>query len=160
MLTKTKTETETEIKPSKKAHAIRLTLQQKYAIGEYCAQNGAVHTDDKGLFTRYRMTKQAIADEVSEKLFKINSYHLDDCLNIFNWVNAKNDIKIEIKPEQETVQIEMLKIEIEKLKNAVDQKQSNYENLLDVVKNLTDKLNSISKFSIHYHQEIMRQTKL
>lgn len=100
----------------KKAPSIRLRDDEKWFIATYCIEERLVGADPDGKFTRYRMYLKDIVEEINNsKLIErtINEYHVKDSMGFWRNINELTKIVPKV-PIQESVQEEILKIELNK----------------------------------------------
>ena len=130
-------------KPTRsKAPSIHLTDAQKWAVAKYCIENRGIIQDKDGKFTIYRVGQSQLAKEVSDALFKINNNHIASSMSFYNIVCELTD-NLPMIPAHESVQEEILKIEIEKLRNDLKLSQDELMKAAILIKNYKDRIAQI-----------------
>ena len=128
--------------------------EQKWEIAKYCIQTRNVIIGPDGKFSNWRVTQTKSAEEVNTwneaeimGLPKVTAYSCKISLDFYNLV-ADLTNNLPVVPPQESVQEDMLKIEIEKLNNELRISQEELRKAATVIKGYQDILTQIKKFAV------------
>ena len=118
-----------------KTPAIRLTPTQKWEVAKYCIEHKGViikYTDGQlNPIYEFRVGQSLLAKEISERLFKINSTHLKDCMEFYLTVIILSD-NLPVIPKEATVEEDMLKIELTKKEEIIKRLQDQIKELNNI----------------------------
>lgn len=140
-----------------KSGLIRLTDTQKWEVAKYCIEHkGVVEDPTKEKKYKFRIFQKELAEEISNKLFKINTNHLGVCMDFYitvcNLTENFPELPKEVKVE--TVQDDTLKIRIEKLEGELSllqkknsQLETEKQSLLVKLYNFKEKIETLAKWS-------------
>lgn len=129
-----------------KAPSIFLTEQQKWEVATYCIENRGVVQEPNGKFTVYRVGQTQLAKEVSENLFKVNNSHIVSSMQFYNTV-CELTANLPVVPQQESMQEEMLRIEIIKLKTQIDNLNSDAAYSQKIINDYKERFAQITKLA-------------
>lgn len=101
-------------------NATHLTEEQMWSVVKYCIEHKGITQDENGDFLKFRVSQKNLVEEISRELFIITPHSLTKSIQ---WHKAICDLfgnKPIAPPPQESVQEDMLKIEVAKLKNEIN----------------------------------------
>lgn len=142
-----------ETAPLTKKRSIYLTNQQKWEIAKYCIENKCVRQNNGKLFNFWRVTPKVSAEEVNNwndreqiSFPTVNEYHIKSSVDFYNEVCLMTDNLPEV-PKHESVQEEILKIEITKLNQRIEKLQQAALDFAATMKVCKDRFDQIKKLS-------------
>lgn len=109
---------------TKKRKQTHLDEPQKWQIAKYCIESKVVTLGKDGKFSNWRVQQSKSAEEINQwnieesiGLPKLSSYHTKNSIDFYNLVADLTQNLPTVPPQQETVEADMLKAEIARLKS-------------------------------------------
>ena len=140
-------------------NAIHLNEAQMWQIAQYCIEHKGVVQGEDGKWNKFRVSRKLLAEEVSKNLFKsetfkLNDYQVGKSVNFFNTVCEITEKYVVSPPAQESVECDILKVEITKLKVEVErlhkENETNvarYNKIMKDIYNYKETFSEISKLA-------------
>ena len=134
---------------------VRLTMQEKWEVARYMIESKLVTVDTEGKFTRFRNFEKDILAEINEvELLPgkelSGGFHLKDSLEFYHTCCTITNNLPKI-PIQDSVQEEMLKIELHKVMRERDELSKTLDNMNCLfAKTVSDLENSAMKMESMY----------
>lgn len=139
--------------PVAKKKSIYLTNPQKWEIAKYCIENKCISQRDNKAFTYWRVHPKVAAEEINNwirdnqyDIPNVNEYHTKNSVDFYNEICLMTNNLPEI-PKQESVQEEMLKIEIQKLNGKIEKLQETAKDFAATMKVCKDRFDQIKKLA-------------
>lgn len=139
--------------PISKKKSIYLTNSQKWEIAKYCIENKCVRQNQGKLFNYWRVTPKIAAEEINNWVKQesinipiVNEYHIKSSIDFYNEICTLTNNLPEI-PKNESVQEEILKIEIQKLNDKIlklQEAQKDYAATITVCKKRFDEIKKLA----------------
>ena len=137
---------------------------EKWLIATYCIEHKCVMVDRDGKFTRLRMFLTSIMEEINtEKVIdhKITEHHIKTSLEFFNSVVELTKCLPKVPP-QESLQEEILKIEVQRKTREADELAKKVETLEQLYANAVIRLENVAtqlrdSFRNDAHKNIVRR---
>lgn len=105
-----------------------LTSQEKWTIAKYCIESKIVIQGKDGKFTHWRVKGKLAYDELNQwnkeenmGLPPVTDYRIKESVNFYNEIADLTNNLPAVPAVQETMEMDMLKVEISKLKAQVEQ---------------------------------------